>query len=293
MTAMRRILCYFHPSQDPFHLRASLQSEGWTQVAMRDGSLWRDSSRPESGWGHVAAPMYPGIARAYEASGAQIIGQDSCLNLADPPTEAAVLPLAQAYVILNPGAHLLAEVDAIPLPQQAQIIGVNEAARRIACHWQLCNDGFAVDKFQGAVGIGGDLGRITRRRFAATIPTGRWFALDSIGIEDGRYSTTCALCAAASAKPAVVYLYGHDLVEGNGLDGMTGRWDGSMVGTAGAEVAHQIAAMRTAGIRVVHVRMVDGKPISDDGVPAKDVADPLSKPARTEDPKPRRGRKAR
>lgn len=292
MTAMR-LLCYFHPSQDPFHLRAALQSEGWQRVAMRDGSLWRDSSRPESGWEHVAAPLYPGIARVYEASGAQIVGQAASLKLADPPTEVAVLPLAQAYAILNPGAHLLAEVEAIPLPQHAQVIGVNEAARRIACHWQLCNDGFASGNVQGAVGIGGDLGRITRRRFAATIPTGRWFALDSIGIEDGRYSTTCALCAAASAAPEVVYLYGHDLVEGNGLDGMTGHWDGSMVGTAGAEVANQIAAMRAAGIRVVHVRMVDGNPIADDGAPAKAVADHPAEPAKTEGQKPRRGRKAR
>lgn len=262
-----RLLCYFHPSQDPFRLRAALQAQGWQQVAMRDGSLWRADSRPEHGWPAVCASGYPGILRAYEANGVKVANLDPVQDQALPPApeEIEALPAAAVYAVLNPGKHLLAELEAVPLPEGAQTIAVNEAARRAPCCWQLCNDGFAESRFLGTIG---EHGRITRRRFSSTIPTGRWFSLDRVGIVDGTFSTTCALVCAASAKPATVYLYGHDLLPGNGLEGLTGHWDDSQLRNVRAEVDAQIDRMRSAGIRVVHVRMAGDAVTQDDGAPA-------------------------
>lgn len=269
-----RILAYFHPAQDPFVLRARLKAAGWHQVAMRDGSLWRADSRPESGWPAVHAPLYPGIARAYEATGVKISDQVAGdeFRLPAAPVEVDSLPAAPCYAVLNPGAHLLDELAAIPLPAGCQTIGVNEAARRIACDWQLCNDGFGDPKFQSAMG---DPGRITRERFATTIPGGRWFNLGRIGIVDGTFSTTCGLRCSASAAP-VVYLYGHDLVPGNGLERMTGHWDGPQLSNVEAEVRAEIARMRALGVRVVHVRWVDGAALLDDGAPAAAAETPAA-----------------
>lgn len=262
MTAMR-ILAYFHPSEDPFRLRASLLARGWRQVAMRDGSLWRPDSRPESGWPTVYAPRYPGIARAYQAAGAAVAEIDGVTDALPPgPEELDALPTAPVWAVLNPGKHLLDELVAVPLPEGAQVIGVNEAARRVECHWQLCNDGFAPERFAGPLG---NPGRITRRQFAPTIPTGRWFALDRIGILDGTFSTTCALRAAAAGGATVIHLLGHDLVPGSGLDGMTSGWDGGQLANVAAEVAAEITRLRAAGVRVVHVRWEGGKAVSDDG----------------------------
>jgi hypothetical protein len=258
MTAMR-LLAYFHPSQDPHALRASLLARGWRQVAMRDGSLWRADSRPEDGWTAIYAPHHPGIARAYAARGAQVV------DIEPAPEEIDALPRAATWAVLNPGRHLMAELDAVPLSSDVSTIGVNEAARRVACAWQLCNDGFTDQRFAGPLG---DPGRITRRQFGTTIHTGRWWSLDRIGITDGVFSTTCALRSAAASGATTIWLYGHDLEPGNGLDNLTGHWDGSQLANVAAEVSATIAALRASGVRVVHVRWVDGKALIEDGAPA-------------------------
>jgi hypothetical protein len=254
-----RILAYFHPEQDPFAIRAALRAAGWIIVGMRDGSLWRDSNRPESGWGAVYAPLYPGIARAYESSGAKAVDAISGTgtDLPPAPVEVHSLPSCAIAAVLNPGVHLLTELAAFPLPDGTQTIAVNEAARRVKADWQLCNDGFSDPKFAGALG---DPGRISRRQFVTTIATGKWFGLENVGIKDGNFSTTCALRCAASTGSRTIYLYGHDLTPGNGLDKMTGHWDGSQLANVEAEVSAEVARIRATGARVIHVRMVDGKP---------------------------------
>jgi hypothetical protein len=272
-----RLLAYFHPSQNPHALRDDLMRMGWKQVAMRDGSLWRADSRPEEGWAAVCAFGYPGILRAYEGTGRTEIvhvGEIERFKLPPPPVEIEALPERSIYAVVNPGAHLLTEVEAFPIPAGAELIGINEAARRIPCNWQLCNDGFNIPSVQGALG---EFGRITRRRFSTTIPSGRWFALDRIGIVDGTFSTTCALRCAVHGKAAEVWIYGHDMTVGSGLDKMCGHWEASQISNLRAEVEAQVAEMRKAGIRVVHIRMVDGKPYQDDGsAPAPAPAEPAA-----------------
>jgi hypothetical protein len=254
-----RLLAYFTPDQDPFAIRAALRAAGWHQVGMRDGSLWRDDTRPDTSWPAVYAPLHPGIARAYEAAGVKLVDAlpGSGYSLPPAPVEAESLPACACAAVLNPGVHLLAELAAFPLPAGCQTIAVNEAARRVAADWQLCNDGFSDPKFAGPIG---EPGRISRKQFATTIATGRWFALERVGITDGNFSTTCALRCAASTGARTIYLYGHDLTPGSGLDKMTGHWDGSLIANVQAEVNAEIGRIRATGARVIHVRMVDGEP---------------------------------
>lgn len=244
-----RLLAYFHPEQDPYALRASLRAAGWTSVGMRDASLWRPGDI-ESGWAAVHAPLYPGIAREYAAHGIQIAEVAVGGSLPPAPHEVDALPLADVYAVVNPGRFLMNGIDAFPIPPGAQIIGVNEAARRVECHWQLCNDGFTDAKFQGVMG---SPGRISRKQFAATIGTGQWYALERVGIHDGNFSTTCALlCAAAHAS--TVLLYGHDLTPGTGLDSMTCSWPGSQLSSCAAEVQAEIERIAASGKRVIHYK---------------------------------------
>lgn len=254
-----RLLAYFHPDQDPFAVRAALRAAGWQQVGMRDGSLWRDGMKPDTSWPAVYAPLHPGIARLYAAAGVTVVDglTGSGVDLPPPPVEVELLPQCEVAAVLNPGVHLLAELAAYPLPPGAQTIAVNEAARRVQADWQLCNDGFTDPKFHGVLG---DPGRISRRQFATTIAAGKWFGLERVGIVDGNFSTTCALRCCASTGARTIYLYGHDLTPGNGLDKMTGHWDGSQLANVEAEVNAEIARIRATGARVVHVRMVDGVP---------------------------------
>lgn len=273
-----RLLAYFHPEQDPYAIRAALRAAGWQQVAMRDGSHWRDTNRPETSWPAVYAPLYPGIARAYEAAGIKVVDGVAGVECKLPPApvEVDALPKCEVAAVLNPGIHLLAELAALPLPPGCQTIAVNEAARRVAADWQLCNDGFTDPKFLGVLG---DPGRISRRQFATTIPSGKWFGLERVGITDGNYSTTCAMRCAASTGARTIYLYGHDLTPGSGLDKMTGHWDGSQLATVQAEVNAEVERIRATGVRVVHVKMVDGQPAAVDLFPAPSAPEP-----------PRRGR---
>jgi hypothetical protein len=254
-----RLLAYFHPDQDPFAIRAALRAAGWQQVGMRDGSLWRDDNRPDTSWPAVYAPLHPGIARAYEAAGIKVVDAlpGSGISLPPAPVEVDALPACECAAVLNPGIHLLTELAAFPLPPGCQTIAVNEAARRVAADWQLCNDGFSDPKFAGPLG---DPGRISRKQFATTIATGRWFALERVGIHDGNFSTTCALRCAAATGARTIYIYGHDLTPGNGLDKMTGHWDGSQLANVEAEVNAEVASIRATGARVIHARMVDGVP---------------------------------
>jgi hypothetical protein len=243
------MIAYFHPSQDPALIKAGLLSQGATGVGMRDGSKWRDDY--ESGFCAVHAPLYPGIVRHYADRGtpsAQILAGDA---LPAGPSEVDALPAASVYAVVNPGRFLADQLARFPIPAGAQIIAVNEAARRCEASWQLCNDGFADPKFQGALGTPG---RITRRRFAHTIGTGPWFALDSIGITEGIFSTTCALRCAAQFAGSRVLLYGHDLTPGKGLDGLTDSWESSTLSSVAAEVSLEIARIRSSGKRLTHYR---------------------------------------
>ena len=285
-----RIIAYFHPEQDPFAIRAALWAAGWKQVGMRDGSLWRDNNKPDTSWPAVYAPLHPGIARVYAAAGVKVVDglTGHGIDLPAAPVEVDSLPRSEFAAVLNPGVHLLAELAAHPLPPGCQTIAVNEAARRVAANWQLCNDGFTDPKFAGALG---DPGRISRRQFATTIPSGKWFGLERVGITDGNYSTTCAMRCAASTGARTIYLYGHDLTPGHGLERMTGHWDGSQLSNVQAEVNAEVARIRATGVRVVHVKMADGGPTPVELLPApappepKPVAPVLPAP----DP-PRRGR---
>jgi hypothetical protein len=254
-----RLLAYFHPDQDPFAVLAALRAAGWQQVGMRDGSLWRDGMKPDTSWPAVYAPLHPGIARIYAAAGVTVVDglTGSGIDLPSPPTEVDALPKSDIAAVLNPGVHLLTELAAFPLPAGCQTIAVNEAARRVAANWQLCNDGFSDPKFAGPLG---EPGRISRKQFATTIATGKWFALERVGIKDGNFSTTCALRCAAATGAGIIYMYGHDLTPGNGLDKMTGHWDGSQLANVEAEVNAEIASIRSTGARIIHVRMIDGKP---------------------------------
>lgn len=246
-----RLLAYVSPHEDDLATRAALKACGWASVAMRAGHLWRGEI--ERGFDSIWAGSFPGIVAAYVAAGVP-----ACSDLAGaavvrnpPPVELTSMPLAPVYVVLNPGKFLRAQVAAFPIPEGAAVIAVNEAARLFPATWQLCNDGFTDPKFGPTLGLPG---RITRKRFASTIPTGDVFYLDAIGIVEGDFSTTCAIRCAASARPATLMVYGHDLVPGTGADGLTGAWPDSQISSCRAEVQKAMESAARQGVTVQHVR---------------------------------------
>ncbi len=253
MTAMR-ILAYITPNDDPFAVRNALRAQGWTSVAMRAGWKWSANSRIETSWPTVYAPGYPGIARLYAEAGFSVV--TDAINRADlpkPPVEIDTLPVSDVATVLCPGQYLRDElVNWIP---QGVTIAVNEAARVYACDWQLCNDGFSDARF---LGVQGSPGRATRRCHALSIPTGNWFALDRIGINDASWSVLCALRMAASMRAKTIFLVGHDLTVGNGVDGMTGHWPSGQLASVARETDLEINKLAEDGITVVRVRWING-----------------------------------
>ena len=247
-SAMRKLIAYIRPADDGAAIKARLRAEGWTVVGMREGHLWNREPVVESGWSHVLAPAYPGIVRAYVSAGVSVAEIDIPTGIPPQPDELDALPAATEATVICPGPSMH---DGIKLSPPAGIVfGVNEAAKHHPCDWQVANDGFT---FENVVNPIGTPGRITRRRFAETVPPGKWFALDRLGIVDGDYSTVCALRCAASTGARTIHLIGHDAVPGPGVDGVHSVWEESQLQSLRADVAAEIASLRATGVTVNHV----------------------------------------
>lgn len=280
-----RILYYLSPNEDPRIVRAMLLAQGWKQVAFRSGWLWNSDCRIDTNWPAVCAPRYPGIARLYEAAGIKIVNADlDQSHMPAAPVELVKLPPSDIVTVLCPGEFLRHELAAHA--PQGVVIGVNEAARIAACNWQLCNDGFSDAKFLGVIG---SPNYATRGKFSNTVSTGTWFDLSRIGITDGSWSVLCALRMGEVMKPKTIYLMGHDLTVGNGVDGMTGHWPSSQLASVRMETDLEIKRLRSAGVVVVHVRWIDGQAVADgapavESTPASEPVKPVKRGARRAGP---------
>jgi hypothetical protein len=260
-----RVIAYYGPDEDPAAVRAAIlkQSPQPHQVAMRAGWLWHVEPCIENGFDMVHAPRYPGILRDYAEHGTPATPFRADPSILAPPDEITQLPQVPEISIFACGVHLHTELD--KMPARGLKIAINEAIDVTDADWILANDGFAIMRYQPRRPVV----RACRLRHANTVPGGPWFRLDRLGITDGLYSVLCALRLAGGMGAKVVWLYGNDLVPGNGIDGRTGNWTAHRLSGLKRQTMTEIKALALKGTEVRWVRWEDhhitinGKPLAE------------------------------
>lgn len=266
------LIAYYQPHEDAHEVQAALRARfPQARVAMRAGWMWSAASNAEPGYTHVRAPGFPGIIAAYAAAGVEACECE--LPRLAPPEEIVDLPRVDEISILSAGPNLRAELDAVP--SRGLRMAVNRA-HVVGCDWHIANDGFSL----AGMMADGDPVRACRLRHAHSIPGGRWYDLERIGVHEGRYTPVCALMLAQAMGARVVWLYGHDLIPGPGVAGVGHESENALRDIA-VNVDAEITRLRAAGI-TVHRVLLEGGHVTVDG-------ERIGQPA----PAATRGRKAK
>lgn len=267
------LISYFQQHEDAHEVQAALRLRfPSARIAMRAGWLWSASSNVEAGFTHIRAPGFPGILAAYAAAGVAMCEAGDLPRVA-PPDEITELPHHEEISILSAGVNLRAEIAA--LPPRGLRMAINRA-HIVGCDWHIANDGFSL----AGMMADGDPVRACRLRHSHTLPGGRWFDIERIGVHEGRYTPVCALMLAQAMGAKVVWLYGHDLIPGPGVAG-TGHESENALRDIAVNVDAEIARLRSDGI-TVHRVLLEGGQVTVDG-------ERIGQPA----PAATRGRKAK
>jgi len=254
------LIAYINENTDPHEARAALllQHPTFKRIAMRAGWMWKAESNAEAGFTTIHAPGYPGIVSSYLLHFPDIkVSQESLPRVA-PPNEIVELPQFAEVSILSAGPNLRREIAEIA--PRGPCIAVN-AAGKVGCDWHVANDGFA---FPHMVTDCNPI-RVCRLRHAPSLPGGRWFDLERLGIHEGILSPICALRLAKAMGAKVVWLYGHDLIPGPGVDGLTSETE-TALRDIGATVETAIREATASGMTINRITVKDGAVIVN-GVP--------------------------
>lgn len=255
------LIAYINENTDAHEARAALRLRfpEAKRIAMRAGWMWKADTQAECGFTTIHAPGYPGIVSSYLRHFPDIqVSQESLPRVA-PPNEIIELPQFAEVSILSAGPNLRRELAVIP--PRGPRIAVN-AAGRAGCDWHVANDGFAFPHMATDC----DPIRVCRLRHAASLPSGRWFDLERLGIHEGILSPICALRLAKAMGARVVWLYGHDLIPGNGVDAAGVNETESSLRDIGSTVETAIREATASGMTIHRIVVKDGA-VAVDGVP--------------------------
>jgi hypothetical protein len=135
-------------------------------------------------------------------------------------------------------------------PTEGTVIAVNEAAHLVSHDYFMANDGF----INTLAHVETQAIRVCRRRHLPTLPGGKWFALDGIGVTTGIFTIRCAFLLAVHAlKANRIVLIGNDMTPGAGTG--TLPWKNEYIELARKQLSEDLSALvRDHGVCIEHVR---------------------------------------
>jgi hypothetical protein len=249
-----RVIAYIAPSVSAEGVQAHLvRLPGVHGVACRSGRFWKDADRPEGGFDRIWAPDYPGIRAAYLAAG--VLPIESALpDRPWDPQELTEIEPAEVITILCHGKHAPRELAA--QPPVGLLMAVNHSGDLIPDRTPdivVANDGFISHANRATCRIAA-----VRASHRSTLPDVPWFALDRLGVADGRASILCAILLAERMGVRRLRIIGHDCLPGVGS--LPGNWGTGQADACRRASEAEFRRLVAAGVAIEHVRS-DGRKV--------------------------------
>jgi hypothetical protein len=249
-----RVVAYIAPSVSAEGVQAHLvRLPGVTAVSCRSGRFWKNADRPEAGFDRVWAPDYPGIRAAYLTAG--VLPIESALPERPwDPRELTEIEPADVITILCHGKHARRELAAHP--PIGLLMAVNHSGDLIPGRTPdivVANDGFVDEARRATCRIAA-----VRSSHRSTLPDVPWFALDRLGVSDGRVSVVCAILLAERMGVRRLRVIGNDCLPGVGS--LPGNWGTGEASACRKASDAELRRLVAAGVAVEQIRS-DGRTV--------------------------------